>query len=387
MDLIKRHMWLVVTLVVMVGLSVGPWVAMAICKGQRAEYVTVLKKSRSALSGIKKLYTDDAGATLNKAAEHRKEQIAAIEKYVLQSGKWRPLVPGIFPKYRSEPEVYKFKERYRKDKFNEFRETLGGVIWDNDRGGVGLLPQDATMYIQSKAFYKNPWIDLGTLGTDRKLIMQHLVERQDDLWLQEDIVAALKQSNDACFDSDKVDADRRTVAMAVVKELHEIRIGVQFLPRGRSSRRSTRYLYIGDEPAPELADWGMGGQAEEQPEAEDVKGQAPTLTGRASDNNGGRYYVLPFKVVMIVDAGKWPEIVRQMTGSRSFITVLNLQYEQMPEVESVYDGFLARSDPKERVFVYGPRPIGRLTLWCESLVFRLKGARPTVLPKARKSGT
>lgn len=387
MELIKRHMWLVVTLAVMVVLSAGACVAMAMYKGRGDGYVAVLAKSYKVLSGINVFYTDEASRALNETTQHRKKQIATIEKFVLQSGKWRPLVPGIFPRYRSNPDVYKFKERYRKDKFTEFRETLGGVTWDNEKGATGLLPQDATMYIRSDAFYKDPWIDQGTLGPDRKRIMQQLIERQDDLWLQEDIVAALKRSNDTCFDSDGVDADKRTVAAAVVKELHAIRIGVQFMPRGRSSRRSTRYLYIGDEPTDASTDYyGMGGAAEEQ-EATDVEGQALTLTGRASDNNGQRYYVLPFKVVLIVDAGKWPEIVRQMTGSRSFITVLNVEYEQIPEVESAYRGKLARSDPKERVFVYGRRPIGQLTLWCESLVFRLKGARPTVLAKARKSDT
>jgi hypothetical protein len=239
------------------------------------------------------------------------------------------------------------------------------------------------------SFYTAPWIPEKTLregagGLTQQQVVQGLLrDSQDDLWLQEDIVWAIKRTNDTHFDGLQLEKSQRKVATAVVKELLEILIGADNVDRGRTGgmmggTRPGRYRYLTEPGAKSPGTMGAASAGEPETTA---RGQ--TMTGRVTNNNGNRYQVLPFRVRVIADAGNYLELVRQLTGSRSFITVENVQYDIIPEKEEAYRGArMMRPNMADRTEVYGVRPLAVVTVWAESLVFAIPGARPTTPVKA-----
>lgn len=413
MSFVKRHLWLAIILGVMVVLSVGAIVVLVLFQTKASARQGVLVKSQTMLRSIDSYYKDETGEALVAAATFREKKLADIENYIRTQGQWVPLMPGIMPPklyYKDEAgkrhsvekdqgkffrlddaggrqeidpskvsevqpsdvEVYTFRTLYKANSLQDLRKTLNAVVWDSARGLIDPATQSATMYVAADAFYKHPWLDAPGLPRSEDEVMLRLRESQDDLWLMDDIVAAIKRTNDTFFTLAQVPPEQQLLRYAVIKELHKIEIGAQTvgLGRGSSEGAASRYLYVepptGDAMAAE----------EKQTEA-----KALTLSGRASDNAKGRYRVLPFRVTVVADAGNAPELVRQITGTRSFITVLNVRYEMIPDVESQYRAYLLRSEMKTRHVVYGARPLVRMTLTCESLVFRLDKARPTVPAK------
>ena len=378
MSLVKRHLWLVVILGVMVVLSAGAVVLMVLFQGKAAARQAVLAKSQSVLQTMGgAIYKDQTAEALVAAADFRKQKLADIENYIRTSGQWTPLAPTIFDRH-TDTDVYAFRNAYKGRGFQELRQTLNAFVWDSAKGLIDPEAQFATMYVAADAFHKHPWLDAPTLPRDEDEVMLRLRESQDDLWLMQDIVGAIKRTNDMFFALAEVPPeDQKKLEFSAIKELRRIDIGAQAVGLGRGGYEgaTSRYLYI------ETPTGGATSASEEK----QTDSKAMTLSGRASDNAKGRYRVLPFRVVVVGDAGNAPELIRQLTGTRSFITVLNVRYEMIPDVETQYRSYLLRPEIKTRNVVYGSRPLARLTLTCESLVFRLDKARPTVPPAPSES--
>lgn len=378
MAFLKRHLWLVATLGAMMVLSAVAVVLWTSYRGRLADREGVLKRSETELGQTEQYYNSKAADKLKEASDFRKGQLTKVLDYLRRQSKWEPLIPGIFPRYRNEAQVFEFKYKYR-EKLNEFMELLGAVN-PTPEGGADILK--AVMFTRPEAFHKADWIAQNVLPDNPEEVMRQLRESQDDLWLMEDVVRAIRRTNDAYFDTMEVDPEDRTVAKAVVKELYGIEIGAAKVELSRSSGpgRSRRYLFIGQEPDTGGMRPGVGMRTPVA-EPQEAEGRAMTLTGRASDASKERYWVLPLKVTVIADAGNYAELVRELTGTRSFITVDNFTYETIPETENTYrSANLMQPKAATRIEVYGDRPLARVTLWCESLVFRVPGARPTVPP-------
>ncbi len=385
MNLFRRHWWLVATLGAMVVLG-GTCVAMSIlAQGKAARRTAVLEQSMRMLGPDVVYYNDNAVHQIKQATAYRTEQLENIQRYLQRQGDWEVLVPGIFPQYQAETRIYQFKARYMTE-LERFKEELGAV--EAPEEDEGLPPVQHTMYTHEGSFYVAPWIGQSKLPAfDER--MTRLRQSQDDLWLQEDIVRAIQGANKEYFELNDVAEGERSVAGAVVKELHEIQIGADVLGgRGRvwarpgGSRRDQRYLYVASEDrTARMRPGGTGEPTEQVPEAD---ARARTLTGRASNNSEGRYKVLPFRVSVVADAGDYMAFVRRLSGTRSFITPLSVQYEIVYENENAYRELLRNVTQDTRVSIYGPRPLAKVTVTGESLIFQVEGARPTLPPKPDK---
>jgi hypothetical protein len=381
-------MWLVGLVAGMVILSGAAAALLVVNHGRRSSRATVLEKSLDALRRESQYYNPAAAKALDEATAFRQKQLNEIVTHLRQDSQWEPLIPGIFPAYRTRTQVYNFKLQYP-GKLKEFMARLGAADPNDETRSPLEMPMMHANPVTS--FYTADWISKTELALTREALMKQLRHSQDDLWLQEDIVAAIKRTNDLYFETLAIPEEKRTIQKAVVKELQRVTIGVQrgdgssYSPYGGSSRRGQRYLYAGEQQSDDFA---MGGTAQPaQPAEAETDKLAMTLTGRASDNNQGRYWVLPFSVTVTADAGNAMELVRQLTGTRSFITIVNVRYEIIPETENAYRS-MGMMMPKldTRTVVYGNRPLARLTLWGESLIFHVEGARPTVPPKPKTEG-
>ncbi len=96
-------------------------------------------------------------------------------------------------------------------------------------------------------------------------------------------------------------------------------------------------------------------------------------TGRVCN---GRYDVLRFKIRLVVDAAKLPQVVKALEAGR-FITVLNVQ------VNEVVDPAIAASNPQGG-FRYGNKPVVRVEIDCEDLLLRTWTDK--ILPDDMKNG-
>ena len=103
--------------------------------------------------------------------------------------------------------------------------------------------------------------------------------------------------------------------------------------------------------------------------------KVPTVspTGRVCN---GRYDVLRFKIRLVVDAAKLPQIVKALEIGQ-FITVLNVQ------VNEVVDPAIAASNPQGG-FRYGNKPVVRVEIDCEDLLMRTWTDK--ILPDDMKNG-
>jgi len=394
MDFLKRQWWWVLTIgLALIGSGVAG-VFWYLAASQEMQRKSVLSLSMKKLNGLDRFYNDDAVRVLGDAAAYRQKEFEEAQKDLKMAGSWDVLVPGIFPEYRESTQVYEFKNRYPA--------RLAALMQTLNAGDPAQLVGGATIQVSMLAkpdvFYTAPWIPERNLKSKAE-VMADLRNSQDDLWLQQDICLAIKRANDVFFDSPDGQKLGRTVAAAVVKELHEIGIGRQFdqVPAGGKgfsavyAANSPRFRYVlgGGGPGPlGVATGGAGpsGSKTEFPEAGNVR--APTLTGHAGNNNGGRYRVLPFRIAVVADAGNYLELVRQLGGTRSFITVENVQYSIIPESEAGYrsNGVFV-TQPRQRLEVYGRRALAHVVITGESLIFEVPGGRPTLEPKTAEAGS
>lgn len=383
MEFLKRHWWLVATLGAMVVLSVLAVLLVGHFQGQRDRRVTILNRSKSALPAAGDLYSEEAAEKLTRATAYRQEELERIRQYLQRQGNWQVLVPGVLDGMPSDIEVLRFRDLYDV-KLAEFIDRLGAI--DPEAEG-SVPPTEVQMFTSPAVFHRQPWIDQPQRPAEA-LRLKLIRTSQDDLWLMEDVVEAIRRTNDIGYDAQALATPERTIQHSVIKELDEIAIGVGVLPGRTSQSSATRFLYLG-----KPQDSGMGGGSgfgqptatgeQSYPESNE---RAPTLTGRASNNNGGRFKVLPFRVTVLADASRWPELLRQLSGTRSFITVLDTSVKMVPEIDQGYrQGGLAQPDEATRIRIYGERPLARVTLVCESLIFQIPGARPTVFAQPQNT--
>jgi hypothetical protein len=109
-----------------------------------------------------------------------------------------------------------------------------------------------------------------------------------------------------------------------------------------------------------------------------VTGPVPKIltvspTGRVCN---GRYDVLRFKIRLVVDAAKLPQVVKALEVGQ-FITVLNVQLNE------VVDPAIAASNPQGG-FRYGNKPVIRVEIDCEELLMRTWTDK--ILPDDMKNG-
>lgn len=247
-----------------------------------------------------------------------------------------------------------------------------------------------TVFASAGVFYTDPWMQQAEQDglPPRDMTIENLRRDQNALWLMEDIVLAIRRTNSTYFENADIPENQRNVTHAVVKEIHEISLGEQAatIPDSvgvQSSRSRTGQWYREVEAQRTGRRGGPGAIDAETEGAPEVEGRASgTLTGRASNNNGDRYKVLPFRLVVICDAGNFAELIRQLDGTRSMMTVGQVRYLVIPETESSYGQFnLMVPDVQSRVQIYGERPLAQLVIVGESLVFQHRGARPTLPPQ------
>jgi hypothetical protein len=393
MSFLKRHWWWVLVLGTTAVLMVVGIVLSLLLAHEKSRNEAVINNSLKALRGVKQFYTPEAAKKAAAAAEYRDQQFKDIQKYVEQpKSAWDVLVPEVFPVYNEEKQrrlLFEFRSRYvvRLQSFmprmnaGDPELLSGGVV------GVALFAK-APSTASAGSFYWDSWIPTtaGEPPHNQAENQTALRESQDNLWLQEDIVDAIKRTNDLWFKSRDLSAAEQTVANSVVKELHEIVIGRAADEAtggggGRSfassySGESTRYRFVGSGTAPGGLAAAAGRAA---PEAPGVR--APVPSGLASNNNGGRFLVLPFKLTVTADGGNYLELVRQIGGTRSFITVENVDYTILPETESgVKTLYLTQAGQRS---LYGPRALATVVIRGTSLIFEAAdkdGGRPTLPP-------
>jgi len=379
MEFLKRQLWLAVTLGVMVVLSLPFLYIWFSSQSKQSEREEVYKKSRDLIQRSGPYYNKEAAGYLKKAADYRDEQREKILKSQRKGQSWPLLVSGILPDWPGDSRVFEFKNRYRQ-RIREFMKTLNAVDVEDLVGGEIT----ATMFAKEERFFAAQWIIDTQLIRDRGIMMEGLRQSQDDIYIQEDIVEAIKRTNDLYFNSMKLPDSGRTVRNAVIKELVQIGIGRDYdrLPSS-TEPDSPDYNVMSGQRDRVVESKGLGGLMPGQT-AQD--GEVPGkrfagMTGHASNNNGGKYKVMPFRLVVIVDAGNYQELLRQLGGTRSFFIVEQVRFEIIPEIDAGYKAYnLAMPDASSRLLYYGKRPIAQLVLVGESLIFNDTG-RPTLKPK------
>ncbi|HOI54939.1 MAG TPA: hypothetical protein PLP01_06790 [Phycisphaerae bacterium] len=386
MEFIKRQMWLVVTLGVIVVLSVPSLVLWFSNRSKSDARIKVYKTSRDKVSKIDQVVNRESVEYVKEAAAYRQQEREEILKSQRKPLSWPLLVPGVLPNYPGDTRVYEFKNKYNLQ-MKEFARVLGAVS-DRELPTVGM---SGPMLYKEEAFFKAQWIREPTINQNQQTVIEQLRESQDDIYIQEDIVQAIKRTNDLYFQAQGISPEMRTIAKAVVKELHQIGIGRAYdrLPEINSPRADAP-VYQGGRRDRVLADrpgafTGFGGSGTEQ--VTETEKRAETLTGHATNNNGEKYKVMPFRLVVIADAGNYHELLRQLSGTRSFFVVESVRVDLIPETDSAYKNYgLTISDSvPSRLMTYGPRPLAQVTVVGESLIFYGTG-RPT-LPAEQSAGS
>ena len=384
MEFLKRQLWLAVTLGVTLVLSLPFLYIWFSSQSKQSKREEVYKKSRDLIQSSKPYYNKEAASYLGKAADYRDEQREKILKSQRKGQSWPLLVSGILPDWPGDSRIFEFKNRYHQ-KIQEFMKTLNAVdVKDLVGGDIA-----ATMFAKEDRFFAAQWLLKPQLIGDRGIKMEGLRQSQDDIYIQEDIVEAIKRTNDLYFDSMKLPDSERTISNAVVKELVQIAIGRDYdrLPSSIKPDTATynvmsgrRYRVVEVKGGTGTGGGQFGHQAavDEAPPTDD---RFASMTGHASNNNGEKYKVLPFRLVVIVDAGNYHELLRQLGGTRSFFIVEQVRFEIIPETDTGYKGYeLALTDTLSRLRYFGKRPIAQLVLVGESLIFSDTG-RPTLKPK------
>jgi hypothetical protein len=176
-----------------------------------------------------------------------------------------------------------------------------------------------------------------------------ICDAQIVMWVLDDITNAIAQANELYSDpSSPGGAPQHDILNAAVKNIEGI-----------------------DPPVPVLGPGGVdatGGVTAPSPKVTTV-----SPTGRVCN---GLYDVLRFKIRLVVDATKVPQILRQLEVGQ-FITVLNVQYNE------VVDPAVAASG-QTGGFRYGDKPVVRVEIDCEDLLMRKW--TDNILPDSRKGG-
>jgi hypothetical protein len=205
--------------------------------------------------------------------------------------------------------------------------------------------QQHRIYLSPTAFPVDPSInEKNALPGPEKICDAQVV-----LWVLDDVCTAIARANDLYSDPAITGgAPVHDILHAPVKSLDGV-----------------------DAPYPVLASTGVDPTAGVSAAAPKVP--AVSLTGRVCN---GLYDVLRFKIRMVVDAAKIPQIIRELEVGQ-FITVLNFQLTEVVDPAAAAASSLGG-------FHYGNKPCVRVELDCEELLMRKW--TDNILPDDRKGG-
>jgi len=386
METIKRHAFLVGLVAGVVVISLA--VALAAYFGYtrpasaaRSEIKTAQTQATTLLNGP--VFTPDLVVAMAAQVKQRDDQYEGLLAFVRQLGHNRtPLVKGLFPQSTDPGPRHSFKAEYDLA-LARFVASLGGIAPPPPPGKAPEAEKTARaeekpkglMYVHPKLSFSRPaWVDKTEAPS-----LEECREGQENIWLMEDVVGLVE-----AMEKDLMkDVRERTIANSPVKELVEIRIGMESGALGgvRTSLASGRYM----PPPPTAAAKPKAGEKVETP-------RAPALTGRWSmpdekDSSGkfvkpGFYKVLPFRLVVVVESRYAGELLRRLKGTESFITVDGFAMLPLTEAtfEKAHPGLAAPSRK-----AYGSRGVVRLEVVAESMIFQLEGGRVTTPPVEAKA--
>jgi hypothetical protein len=143
--------------------------------------------------------------------------------------------------------------------------------------------------------------------------------------------------------------------------------------------------------------------AVKQIEAVDLATGGPVISSNASDISAGKnslvpkvptvspsgrvcnalYDVVRFRIRLIVDAAKVPQIIRELEVGQ-FITVLNVQFDEVIDPAVMGAGAGPGGGNQEGGFRFGNRPVIRIDLDCEELF--MHAWTDSILPDSMKAG-
>lgn len=366
MDWVKRHLWLVITLAVMLVLSA---VALVYRHTQNATYdarKTVLENSMRQAEQIDPVQPD-AIAPLVAANEEAKKELEAIRRY-LGRHSWTLLLEG-------KPQWFRFQGRFS-TALADLIQKMSGVKMNAENARLAALdgPVKASVIVRETAFQTDAVkavVNVAVAPGDTAALQQ-MQMAQEDLWLIEDLVEAIAKTNSSHFKQAGI--EQPTIAETIVKELVQIEIGAGYaqLRQSTGSKSQGRYLQV------QRSSGGNSPDIAAPVDLGDPNQQAMTITGHAGDNNEGKYKVLPFRMTVVVDAANSLELLRQLPFNRSFITVLNVNQTTIVDTQADYQKNLLVSTPEERETIYGNRPLVLMEIVGESLIFTDPAVRPVL---------
>lgn len=374
MEIVRRHaFWFAFGAIFLALLAVEAWFTLA-WRGDAKVLEKSFKLSDSKLGKMALKYNKPSIDGLKKASKAIKGENADIVDYIRQMGAERkPAVDQLFPSpppKKADLQLGLMKDTYE-DELQRLMNTLGAVdVEDEDTPAEELLKAGVFASLE-ESFHKPKWLE----GMGLPTIVQAR-EGQENLWLTEDIVNAIKIVNDNFFGSKAGQGRPQTVANAPIKQLLGLRIGDGHASlkkgggaRGKRYRRATgKRARASRTRHPKT----KTPQPEKVPEAE-------SLTGHASENP--LYNVLPFRLDVIADNELGGMLIRELAGGESFITIEAVSIEAVDR-ESIAK---PRSDGLKVAKLYGSRGLVRLIIIGESLVFELPGGRVTTPPKKEKA--
>lgn len=291
-----------------------------------------------------------------------KKEYEDLLNYIRGLGAKRvPAVKDVFPQ-GNDIARHSFKAAYDGE-LKKFMDRLNAILpasipeKEADRPDVLKANREATMYADPKrSFFRPDWVDKPE-APDMALIRMG----QENLWLQEDLVAIISGMNEEITKTKKP-----PIADAPVKELIEIRIGGD-----HAALVGTKMPTTGGRYRPTAAATAKAHPAE--------KGEARALSVSGHYSVPRFYQVLPFRLIVVVEQRYVGELVRRLKDRETFITVEAWRLKPMPDsaFEKGHD-FLAnlRQD-------YGREAVIRLEVVGESLAFQLEGGRVTTVPEKK----
>ncbi|MDP6380892.1 MAG: hypothetical protein QF662_06070, partial [Phycisphaerae bacterium] len=211
-------------------------------------------------------------------------------------------------------------------------------------------------------------------------------EGQENFWLIQDILRAIKKVNDDFFQSKDGEGKPRTAEHAPIKQLVEITVGEadSILEGEGRLGRGKRYRWASPKAKTLLG--GFGASPAKLPKSWKRKPvlRVKSLTGRGSEHD--LYNVLPFRLVVIADNELAGRLIGEISGTESFITIESVRIKAIDNEQA---SSLLKTSPEDvdLTKLYGLRGLVQLTIIGESLVFELPGGRiTTAVKKARKAG-
>ena len=185
-----------------------------------------------------------------------------------------------------------------------------------------------------------PGLDVNTLPE-----LMDVWAAQIGLWIQEDVVNAIVQTNDG----------KRTVHDAIIKRLVRIEIPKEYVTRTGLVPMTGATAMSGMNPAlqPAVADMAIPTETDSSAALKREYTHSPT--GRVCNSV---YDVVHFNVKVDIDPTHYESFIANLTNNR-FITILRADLKAIDREEAMMNGF-----------VYSTSPVVQLDLKCEGIFFR-----------------